>query len=58
MSEHLGSDTFFHVKVDGFNEPLTVRADGEVDFKYGDKVSLSPNLDNLHRFDKEGLRLA
>ena len=58
VSEHLGSDTFFHVSVDGFTEPLTVRADGEVDFKYGDKVSLSPNLDNLHRFDKEGLRLA
>ncbi|MCB1433257.1 MAG: ABC transporter ATP-binding protein [Alphaproteobacteria bacterium] len=58
VSEHLGSDTFFHVNVDGFKEPLTVRADGEVDFKYGDKVSLTPHLDNLHRFDKEGLRLA
>jgi multiple sugar transport system ATP-binding protein len=58
VSEHLGSDTFFHVNVDGFNEPLTVRADGEVDLKYGDKVSLTPSLEHLHRFDKEGLRLA
>ncbi|SFC80128.1 ABC transporter ATP-binding protein [Tropicimonas isoalkanivorans] len=57
VSEHLGSDTFFHVKCDAFEEPLTVRAGGEVDLKYGDKVFLTPDSAHLHRFDREGLRL-
>ena len=57
VSEHLGSDTFFHVTVDGFGEPLTVRANGEVDLKYGDRVFLTPEAANLHRFDNKGLRL-
>ena len=30
VSEHLGSDTFFHVHVEGWQEPVTVRAGGEV----------------------------
>jgi len=58
VSEHLGSDTFFHITVDGFAEPLTVRAGGEVDLRYGDTIHLTPNLDHLHRFDARGLRLA
>ena len=57
VSEHLGSDTFFHVNVDGFAEPMTVRAGGEVDLHYGDKIHLTPNLENLHKFDAEGLRI-
>ena len=31
VSEHLGSDTFFHVSINDLPEPLTVRAGGEVD---------------------------
>ena len=58
VSEHLGSDTFFHVAVDGLSEPLTVRAGGEVDLHYGDAIHLTPNLDHLHRFDDRGLRIA
>ncbi|NIY80983.1 ABC transporter ATP-binding protein [Celeribacter sp. HF31] len=58
VSEHLGSDTFFHVTVDGWDEPLTVRASGEVSLSYGDTVWLTPNEANLHRFDAEGLRIA
>lgn len=57
VSEHLGSDTFFHIKVDGFADPLTVRAGGEVDLHYGDKVFLSPDPKHLHRFDSKGLRI-
>ncbi|RYH09308.1 ABC transporter ATP-binding protein [Tropicimonas sp. IMCC6043] len=57
VSEHLGSDTFFHVTCEGFADPLTVRAGGEVDLHYGDKVFLTPDAAHLHRFDKEGLRL-
>ncbi|MZR11593.1 ATP-binding cassette domain-containing protein [Maritimibacter sp. DP07] len=58
VSEHLGSDTFFHVTCDGIEEPVTVRVGGEVDLHYGDKVWLSPDPDHLHRFDKAGLRIA
>ncbi len=57
VSEHLGSDTFFHVAVDGLSEPLTVRAGGEIDLHYGDTIHLTPNLDHLHRFDADGLRI-
>jgi len=35
-----------------------VRVGGEVDFGYGDRIWLSPDPDHLHRFDKEGLRIA
>ena len=58
VSEHLGSDTFFRVNVEGFAEPLTVRAGGEVDLHYGDTIHLTPILDQLHRFDAESSRLA
>ncbi len=57
VSEHLGSDTFFHVAVDGLSNPLTVRAGGEVDLHYNDTIYLTPNLDHLHRFDERGLRI-
>lgn len=58
VSEHLGSDTFFHVTCEGLSEPLTVRASGDVELKYGAKVFLTPDLEQLHRFDENGLRIA
>ena len=58
VSEHLGSDTFFHVTCAGIAEPLTVRVGGEVDLRYGDTVHLTPDPDHLHRFDAQGLRIA
>ncbi|MCB1335747.1 MAG: ABC transporter ATP-binding protein [Roseivivax sp.] len=58
VSEHLGSDTFFHVTVEGFPEPLTVRAGGEVDFRYGNTIHLTPDPSQIHRFDAKGLRIA
>ncbi|MEM7525099.1 MAG: TOBE domain-containing protein, partial [Pseudomonadota bacterium] len=57
VSEHLGSDTFFHVKVDGLQETLTIRAGGEVTYGYGDRIYLTPNPDHIHRFDQAGMRL-
>ncbi|MEQ8738708.1 MAG: ABC transporter ATP-binding protein [Hoeflea sp.] len=57
VSEHLGSDTFFHVHGTGLAETITVRADGEVGFRHGDKIHLTPREDVLHRFDQKGLRL-
>ncbi|HCQ66835.1 MAG TPA: sugar ABC transporter ATP-binding protein [Rhodobacteraceae bacterium] len=57
VSEHLGSDTFFHVQTEASAEPLTVRATGERALGYGDTVYLTPRPDHLHRFDSKGLRL-
>jgi multiple sugar transport system ATP-binding protein len=57
VSEHLGSDTFFHVTVDGIPEPLTVRAGGEVDLHYGDTIHLTPDPAQIHKFDAQGLRI-
>jgi multiple sugar transport system ATP-binding protein len=37
---------------------LTVRASGELDLAYGQKVFLTPDLTHLHRFDAAGLRIA
>jgi multiple sugar transport system ATP-binding protein len=57
VSEHLGSDTFFHVQCNASPEPLTVRATGEMSLKYGADVYLTPRAEHLHRFDAKGLRL-
>ena len=57
VSEHLGSDTFFHIHETGLAETITVRADGEVGFNHGDRVSLTPREDMIHRFDGRGLRI-
>ncbi|MEZ5534552.1 MAG: ABC transporter ATP-binding protein [Thiolinea sp.] len=57
VSEHLGSDTFLRVSCDGLEEPVTVRVSGEVELNYGDKVFLSPDPANLHRFNAQGLRV-
>ena len=58
VSEHLGSDTFFHVYDTGLTEMMTVRARGEVGLRHGDRVFLTPREDSLHRFDANGLRIA
>ena len=57
VSEHLGSDTFLHIHDTGFGDMITVRADGEISLKHGDKVFLTPRTDVMHRFDDKGLRI-
>ncbi|MEL6203787.1 MAG: ABC transporter ATP-binding protein [Pseudomonadota bacterium] len=57
VSEHLGSDTFFHVHGTGLAESMTVRASGEVGFKHGDTIHMTPRADMMHRFDGQGLRV-
>lgn len=57
VSEHLGSDTFFHVKVDGLEEAITVRATGDVAMGYGDTIYLTPDPALIHKFDDQGLRI-
>jgi multiple sugar transport system ATP-binding protein len=53
LSEHLGSDTFLRVTVEGVGM-LTVRASGEVDVHHGDTVWLTPHAGKLHRFGADG----
>jgi multiple sugar transport system ATP-binding protein len=57
VSEHLGSDTFIHVHDTGLTDTITVRAAGEVDFKHGDTIYLTPRADQIHKFDAQGLRI-
>lgn len=57
VAEHLGSDTFVHVHDTGLADTITIRAPGEVNFKYGDKISLSPREDAIHKFDARGQRI-
>ncbi|MDG1279989.1 MAG: ABC transporter ATP-binding protein [Pseudorhodobacter sp.] len=57
VSEHLGSDTFLRVTVPGMEEHLTVRANGDIPLRHGDKVYLTPQADKVHRFDSKGLRI-
>ena len=53
VAEHLGSDTFLHVHVDGLGQ-MTVRADGEFPVDHGDTIWLTPKADKIHRFDDKG----
>ncbi|MBY6006523.1 ABC transporter ATP-binding protein [Salipiger bermudensis] len=56
VAEHLGSDTFLHVHETGLAETITVRVDGELSVKHGDRIFLTPEADKIHRFDAQGLR--
>ena len=55
LSEHLGSDCFLKVSVDGIGS-LTVRAPGQVDARHGDRIRLAP-AGKIHRFDANGLAI-
>ncbi|MBB3998222.1 ABC transporter ATP-binding protein [Aureimonas pseudogalii] len=54
VSEHLGSDTFVHVKLDN-GEQVTARSPGDFRVGHGDAVWLTPEAGRLHRFDEGGL---
>jgi multiple sugar transport system ATP-binding protein len=56
VSEHLGSDTFLHMEVDGVGT-VNVRAGGEVDLRHGNTAWLTPQSDKIHRFDPAGLAI-
>ena len=57
VAEHLGSDTFLHVHGVAGCDPMTVRVDGELSVRHGDRIFLTPQADKLHRFDAQGLRV-
>jgi multiple sugar transport system ATP-binding protein len=56
VAEHLGSDTFLHVRIDDIGQ-ITVRAGGELSLRHGDTVYLTPDRDKIHRFGPDGARL-
>ena len=56
IAEHLGSDTFLHIKADGIG-PMTARVSGEMGLEHGDTVFLTPAADKMHKFDAEGRKL-
>ena len=56
LTEHLGSDTFVYVEVDGIGM-MTIRVEGEAAHRPSETVYLTPAEDRLHKFDKDGRRL-
>ncbi|GAA0780566.1 ABC transporter ATP-binding protein [Roseibium denhamense] len=56
VSEHLGSDTFFHIHDTGLADTITVRAGGEIGFRHGDRIHMTPREDVIHKFNENGLR--
>ncbi|MFY0660498.1 MAG: ABC transporter ATP-binding protein [Shimia sp.] len=58
VAEHLGSDTFIHVHDTGLAETFTVRITGDIAVRHGDTVYLTPQADQIHKFDTDGLRIA
>ena len=58
VAEHLGSDTFIHVHETGLMDMMTVRITGDIAAQHGDTIYLTPEMDKLHKFDAEGLRIA
>jgi multiple sugar transport system ATP-binding protein len=57
VAEHLGSDTFFHIHNTGLTDTITVRAIGDVNLRHGDTIHLNPRMDEVHKFDAQGLRI-
>lgn len=54
--EHLGSETFLHVHVEGAGT-LTVKADGDCPVSYGDVVNLNAAESKIMHFDKDGVTI-
>jgi len=56
LAEHLGSDTFLKVAVDGIGT-VNVRGSGEMGLHHGAQVRLAPQAGKLHRFGTDGRAL-
>jgi multiple sugar transport system ATP-binding protein len=54
-TEILGSDSFLYVSTPNGN--LTVREEGKTAFKTGEKIYVTPQARNTHRFGEDGNRL-
>jgi multiple sugar transport system ATP-binding protein len=58
VAEHLGSDTFIHVHDTGLDDMITVRITGDIEVRHGDTIYLTPQADQIHKFNVKGLRIA
>jgi multiple sugar transport system ATP-binding protein len=56
VAEHLGSDTFVHIRADDIG-PMTARVSGDMTLEHGDVVWMSPVPDKVHRFSPDGRKL-
>ncbi|EJJ27815.1 ABC transporter ATP-binding protein [Rhizobium sp. CF142] len=56
VAEHLGSDTFLHVDVEGIGM-VTARSNGDFASKAGDTVYLTPDKTRIHKFNESGLAI-
>ena len=56
VAEHLGSDTFLHVDVEGIGM-VTARSNGDFASKAGDIVYLTPDKTRIHKFNEGGLAI-
>jgi multiple sugar transport system ATP-binding protein len=56
VTEHLGADTFLHVHSDDHGT-INVRTGGDIVFRHGDTVYLTPDPAKLHRFGPDGSAL-
>jgi multiple sugar transport system ATP-binding protein len=57
IAEHLGSDTFLHIHVDGIGL-LTIRTGGEEIYNHGDDIFVTPDPSRIYRFDSAGVALS
>jgi multiple sugar transport system ATP-binding protein len=57
VAEHLGSDTFVHVHDTGLADMITARISGDIAVRHGDTIYLTPNEEQIHRFNAQGLRI-
>ncbi|WP_064694227.1 ABC transporter ATP-binding protein [Rhizobium aegyptiacum] len=56
VAEHLGSDTFLHIDVEGIGM-VTARGSGDFAAKAGDTVYLTPDRSRIHKFNEGGLAI-
>ena len=57
MTEHLGSDTYAYAALDGTEEMIVVRLDGERPISQGEPVGVAVNPDAVHVFSADGRTL-
>ena len=57
VAEHLGSDTFIHIHDTGLLDVMTARITGNIQVQQDEIIFITPALDQLHRFDSQGVRL-
>jgi len=57
VAEHLGSDTFIHIHDTGLLEVMTARITGNIQVQQDEIIYITPALEQLHRFDSQGVRL-